>query len=63
MSEVRLIDANALKEELELSKYIVPNSLNRLLNTEINRCIEAIDNAPTVTPEKALIDKLKGGAE
>lgn len=47
MSEVRLIDANALKYDLELSKYIVPNNLNRLLNSEINRCIEAIDNAPT----------------
>ena len=45
---MRLIDADALKEELELSKYIVPNDLNRLLNSEINRCIEAIDNAPTV---------------
>ena len=48
MSEVRLIDANALKQDLELSKYIVPNDLNRLLNSEINRCIEAIDNAQTV---------------
>ena len=45
---MRLIDADALKEELELSKYIIPNDLNRLLNSEINRCIEAIDNAPTV---------------
>ena len=52
MSEVRLIDANALKEELESSKYIVPNDLNRLLNSEINRCIEAIDNAQTVTSDK-----------
>lgn len=48
MSEVRLIDANALIQDLELSKYIVPNDLNRLLNSEINRCIEAINNAPTV---------------
>lgn len=45
---MRLIDADALIQDLELSKYIVPNSLNRLLNTEINRCIEAIDNAPAV---------------
>lgn len=48
MNEVRLVDANALKEELEISKYIIPNDLNKLLNSEINRCIEAIDNAPTV---------------
>ena len=45
---MRLIDADALKEELELSKYIIPNSLNTILNLEIIRCIEAIDNAPTV---------------
>lgn len=43
-----LISRSELKKELESSKYIVPNSLNRLLNSEINRCIEAIDNAPTV---------------
>ena len=48
---MRLIDADALKEVLELSKYIVSNDLNRLLNSEINRCIEAIDYAPTVEPE------------
>lgn len=48
MSEIRLINANSLKQDLELSKYIVPNNLNRLLNSEINRCIAAIDNAPTV---------------
>lgn len=45
---MRTIDADELKEELELSKYIIPNDMNRLLNSEINRCIEAIDNAPTV---------------
>lgn len=45
---MRLGDLDALKEELELSKYIIPNDLNRLLNSEINRCIEAIDNALTV---------------
>lgn len=50
---MRLIDADALKEELELSKYIIPNDLNRLLNSEINRCIEAIDNAPTIDVVKA----------
>lgn len=43
-----LISRSALKEELELSKYIIPNDLNRLLNSEINRCIEAVDNAPTI---------------
>lgn len=46
-----LISREALKEELELSKYITPTDLNRLLNSEINRCIEAIDNAPTVESE------------
>lgn len=44
-----LISRDALKEELELSKYIIPTDISRLLNSEINRCIEAIDNAPTVT--------------
>ena len=48
---MRLIDADALKEELELSKYIIPNSLNTILNLEIIRCIEAIDNAPTFERE------------
>ncbi len=28
-----------------------------------NAILNAIDNAPTVSPEKALMDKLKGGAE
>lgn len=46
-----LISREALKEDLELSKYIIPSDLNRLLNAEINRCIEAIDNAPTVESE------------
>lgn len=45
---MRLIDAEALKKELELSKYIILTSKNRLLNSEINRCIKAIDNASTV---------------
>lgn len=45
---MRLGDLDALKKEMESSKYIIPNDLNRLLNSEINRCIEAIDNAPTV---------------
>ena len=50
-----LISREALKKELELSKYIIPNDLNRLLNSEINRCIEAIDNAPTVEPETKVV--------
>ena len=41
-----MISRSALKSELELSKYIVPNDVSRLLNSEINRCIEAVDNAP-----------------
>ena len=45
---MRTIDADELKKVMESSKYIIPNDLNRLLNSEINRCIEAIDNAPTV---------------
>lgn len=56
---MRLIDADVLKMELEGSKYILPNDLNRLLNSEINRCIEAIDYAPTVElTEEQAIDKL-----
>ena len=47
----RLIDADALKEELEFLKYIIPSDLSRLLNSEINRCIEVIDNAPTVAED------------
>lgn len=43
-----LISREELKKELEVSKYIVPNDLNRLLNSEINRCIEAVDNAHAV---------------
>lgn len=52
-----LISREALKKELELSKYIVPNALNKLLNSEINRCIEAVDNAPTV--EAYTLDQVK----
>ena len=47
-----LISREALKNELELSKYIIPNDLNRLLNSEIDRCVEAIDKAPTVEPKR-----------
>lgn len=47
---MRTIDADALKEELEHLKYITPSHLHNLLNSEINRSIEAIDNAPTVEP-------------
>ena len=48
-----LISRKALKEELELSKYIVPTALNKLLNSEINRCIEAVNNAPAAEPEQS----------
>lgn len=51
MSEVRLIDANALK-----NKFISTISVGRL---EFEDIINLIDNAPTVTPNEAEIDKIK----
>lgn len=56
MSEVRLIDANALKKD-----FIETINAQGFMTTE--EIISKIDNAPTVAPEKALIDKLKGGEE
>ena len=60
---MRLIDADELKKEMESSKYIIPHNLNRLLNSEINRCIEAIDNAPTVEPPKQLVLRARNDEE
>lgn len=54
MSEVRLIDANALKYK-NLAE--VNGRLTYVLTAE------EIDNAPTVSPEKALMNKLNGGKE
>ena len=45
---MRLIDADDLRETLLASKYIGAGAGIFLQNLEIDRCIEAIDNAPTV---------------
>lgn len=53
-----LISRSALKEEFKRI-YRCAGTAEQLANN----MEDAIDNAPTVTPEKALIDKLKGGVE
>lgn len=70
---MRLIDADALRTDFQerlknCDEWIakVANDhdlLTRALATRDFICevIMTINNAPTVTPEKALMDKLKGG--
>ena len=53
---MRLIDADLLRKNMEFI------CMGIMAGTEpYNSPLTEIDNAPTVTPEKALIDKLKGG--
>lgn len=55
-----LISREALKKAMnELHK----ETIDIFVKYGIEKVYDLIDNAPTVTPEKALIDKLKGGAE
>lgn len=53
---MRLIDADALKEDLENSKYIfgANKTIEFIQNSEIDRAISFIEDAPTV-----LIDEMK----
>lgn len=52
MSEVRLIDANALKAKIQ-SKYDYDDAeFDRGYNIGLKAAVEIIDNAPTVTPEQ-----------
>ena len=57
----RLIDANMLKEIIKSNHYLLSTKNNStdygMFTTGI---MQAIDNTPTVSPEKALIDKLRG---
>lgn len=50
---MRLIDADDLIEELENSKYILynnsSNSISRIRNAEIDRCIAFVEDADTIT--------------
>lgn len=59
MSEVRLIDANALKEHKFTTQ--ICNGVE-IEDVEVVS-VGVIDNAPTITPEKALMNKLKGEQE
>lgn len=54
---MRLIDADELKKEYR-KIYHCAETMEELANT----MEDAIDNAPTITPEKALTDKLKGAS-
>lgn len=56
MSEVRLIDANALKANLPEPTTIKQYWVYRTL-------CDFIDNAPTISPYKALHDELNKGEE
>lgn len=60
-----LISREALLDEFETKcERFCSNCEYRKWNTKLYRYeCELINTAPTVTPEKALIDKLKGGAE
>lgn len=52
---MRLIDAD------ELKKCAIPCEIHNGALTDLCVPLYQIDNAPTVSPEKALMDKLKGG--
>lgn len=71
MSEIRLIDANALKIEIEKQiAYCDDKSKHQSDMEEVLRYSNTsyglrlahnyIDNAPSISPEKALMDKLRG---
>lgn len=51
---MRLINADELKQKVKVIRSVGGGELRYI--TEMD-----IDNAPTVSPEKALMDKLKGG--
>ena len=57
MNEVRLIDANALRKTIEHLHKVYTEEGFDYFYTEV---LFAIDNVPTITPEKALMDKLRG---
>ena len=58
MSEVRLIDANALRKNMEFI------CMGIMAGTEpYNAPLTEIDNAPTVSPYKAIHDELHKGEE
>lgn len=62
MSEVRLIDANALKEDLR--QYFTDGVLDGVsARLAFNQILHDIDNAPTISPYKALHDELHKGEE
>lgn len=45
---MRLIDADALIEDLKYLRYIKPSDIARIQNFEIWRCISAVQDAPTI---------------
>jgi len=63
MSEVRLIDANALIQDLRSAKYLCydNNSISRIGNHEIDRCISFVEDAPTITPDMAQVLAYESG--
>lgn len=58
MSEQRLIDANALKEAIEEYRSLSCVCTSTIIG--VRNVMYLIDNAPTISPEKALTDKLRG---
>lgn len=61
MSEVRLIDANALKKAIE--KYRNLNCVSTSTIIGVRNVMYLIDNAPTISPYKAIHDELHKGEE
>lgn len=55
---MRLIDADALKENMVKICKEVGKAMG--ITMPVLAFTRSIDNAPTITPEKALMDKLKG---
>ena len=51
---MRLIDADTLIQDLQSAKYLCydNNSISRIGNHEIDRCISFVEDAPTITPEE-----------
>ena len=60
---MRAIDADALRKQLEEYVGTGTEEFDKGYDLGLQKAIELLDDAPTITPEKALMDKLKGGEE
>ena len=60
MSDIRLIDANKLKEKLQARHDNGDDDFDKGYNIGLDTAVFLIDSAVTITPENVLMDKVKG---